>query len=753
MKAPAEIDGYRVVGVLGRGGMGEVFEVEDPAVGRRLALKLGPGPGAEPDEQERFAREGEVLARVRHPNLVRVHAVGRSERGAYLLMERVEGEPLDRVLEAGALPPQQAASLVRELAGAVAALHAAGVVHRDIKPQNVLLRADGSPVLVDLGLALDTSKERLSRTGSLLGTPACMSPEQARGDPRAVGPASDVYALGALLFWLLCGRPLFGSLGGLPLLDAVARLEPEWPPDAGHVPSALRALCLRALAKRPEARPRLEEWRSGLEAYLEGRQDAPPGRRRRAVLLGAAVGGGLVGVALMAVFLGGRRAAEPRGVLPAPGGGVVGPPAGTSPPGGGRRAERSAEPVPSGLVAALNDGRASEEDFARARELLAAGGKGTARLRRAYLRGRLASGAPRVVARLGEGPRHGRVCWFDEDRFLWVGREQDVVLGWRRGSDAEPVFRAAASREKGWRETRPRVAWERLWLSGGEGGRELRARAWGSGPPLLSSPGEGTVTAVALGRRGEQRLLAVARRPKRVQDPARIVVYSLEDGGLRAVQRLEGGHAATFSRSGLEDERPPLVTDLVFADEGRLLVSAGHAGWVCEWDLSPVGAEAAASSRPRARLLVSTKRRLTLPHRPGAAVGLALRPGSEEQSVAVAAGSAGSVYLLELPGLRLRTHYELRAGVRAREVLFSPDGRFLYLVGGGRLAEGALRGALFAVDLEADAVVTERGFSDWELRSFDVSPGGRRLLVAAEAGSGSAAQLWEWEVDVPPERR
>ncbi|MBX3471351.1 MAG: protein kinase [Planctomycetes bacterium] len=265
---------YEVVRELGRGGMGVVYEVTDPALPRRLALKLILDH-ADPDALARFGREVELLARVRHPNVVAVHAVGRAPEGPYVLMDLVEGEPLSRLV--GRLDAARAVEVVRALCDAVGALHAQGVLHRDLKPQNVIVRPDGRPVLLDFGLACDPAGGRsLTRTGQVLGTPRYMAPEQAEGKTQApLDARADVYGLGAVLFELLAGAPPFAEVDGGPwaLLLAVVEREPRWP----EVDPALGTVLRRAMAKRPDDRyATAAELSVALRQATEGTLAPPP---------------------------------------------------------------------------------------------------------------------------------------------------------------------------------------------------------------------------------------------------------------------------------------------------------------------------------------------------------------------------------------------------------------------------------------------------------------------------------------------
>ena len=252
---PQLIGPYRVLRELGRGGMGVVYEVEHPqAPDRRLALKTLLTQGVDPQELLRFQREAELLARIRHPHVVHVHDLGRHGPLAYLVMERVEGQSLQRALSREPLPLPEVVRVLEALGSAVDALHAQGIVHRDLKPQNVMLRPDGSPVLLDFGLARDLGGERLTQTGAALGTPQYMAPEQFDGIPSRIGPPADVYGLGAILYACLTGQPPFTG-HAISLAHRVLNTAPA--PPSRLRPDAVRldAVCLRALSKSPAARP------------------------------------------------------------------------------------------------------------------------------------------------------------------------------------------------------------------------------------------------------------------------------------------------------------------------------------------------------------------------------------------------------------------------------------------------------------------------------------------------------------------
>jgi eukaryotic-like serine/threonine-protein kinase len=249
-----QVPGYEVEAVLGRGGMGVVYKARQRALDRPVVIKmLLAGPFASPRELERFRREAAALACLRHPNVVQVFDAGDVEGRPYFAMELVEGGSLARILSGMPQSARPAAALVATLAGAVEAAHQAGIVHRDLKPANVLITADGNPKVSDFGLARRLGGEDgLTRTGAALGTPSYMAPEQAEGRAEAVGPAADVYSLGAILYEQLTGRPPFRAETDLETVQQVISREPV-PPSRlnATVPRDLETVCLKCLHKDP----------------------------------------------------------------------------------------------------------------------------------------------------------------------------------------------------------------------------------------------------------------------------------------------------------------------------------------------------------------------------------------------------------------------------------------------------------------------------------------------------------------------
>jgi serine/threonine-protein kinase len=249
-----QVPGYQVEAMLGHGGMGVVFRARHLRLGRLIALKMAlAGSYAGPHERERFRREAEAVAALCHPNVVQVYDVGDADGRSYFTMELMEGGSLARKLSGAPQPPRQAAALIATLAGALQAAHEAGVVHRDLKPGNILLTADGTPKVADFGLArrLDAD-ERLTFSGAFIGTPSYTAPEQALGDRGAVGPRTDVYALGAILYECLTGRPPFRAGTAEATLRQVVADEPVAPRRLNpSVPRDLETVCLKCLHKEP----------------------------------------------------------------------------------------------------------------------------------------------------------------------------------------------------------------------------------------------------------------------------------------------------------------------------------------------------------------------------------------------------------------------------------------------------------------------------------------------------------------------
>jgi WD40 repeat protein len=280
------VPGYEVLGELGKGGMGVVFKARQAGFGRTVALKMIRHAEAGLAERVRFRVEVEAVGRLQHPNVVQVFEAGEHLGTLFFSMEYCPGGNLAGRLDGTPWPAERAALLVRTLAEAVHAAHRAGVIHRDLKPANVLLAADGTPKVADFGLAKLLDEDgRYSCSGAVLGTPNYMAPEQAEGRSRHIGPAADVWALGAILYELLTGRAPFVAANPLDTLLQVVHQEPVPLRRLLRLPRDLETICLKCLLKDPAKRyTTARDLADDLGRFLESK----PIQARRAGLLARA---------------------------------------------------------------------------------------------------------------------------------------------------------------------------------------------------------------------------------------------------------------------------------------------------------------------------------------------------------------------------------------------------------------------------------------------------------------------------------
>ncbi|HET9984525.1 MAG TPA: serine/threonine-protein kinase, partial [Longimicrobiales bacterium] len=276
---------YQALRKIGEGGMGQVYLARHLRIDRLCAVKvLHAHLTRDPESVGRFSREATTAARIRHPNVVEIHDCGEGDDGlVYIAMEWVEGKPLAQLLrDEGAFEPERATRLARQIAGALGAAHQAGIMHRDLKPDNILVAAPGTPEeaakVVDFGIAkaVQGVTEALTRTGFVVGTPRYMSPEQLTAEP--LDPRSDLYSLGCILFEMLTGQEAWG--GGDAL---ITRRLTEAPPSARQrnpaVPTSLDRIVLRLLSRSAEQRFQTAEELDAALAAVEGAARARPAKR------------------------------------------------------------------------------------------------------------------------------------------------------------------------------------------------------------------------------------------------------------------------------------------------------------------------------------------------------------------------------------------------------------------------------------------------------------------------------------------
>ena len=270
---------YEVVSELGRGGMGAVFKAWDPQDRTHVAVKLLL-QASDPRQLSRFRREAQVMQRLQHPNVVPVRGYGEDGGRPYLVMDLVAGEPLDQRIEArGPLSPSLTAEIGRSLASALAAGHAQGILHRDVKPSNVLLRTDGEVLLTDFGLAKDVNLDatQLTVEGGFMGTLGFAAPEQAQGRAELMGPPCDVYGLGATLYYTLSGRPPFEGRSMIEIVDAQQRPPVSLRSLRPEIPQELAALVACCLEPELSARYRsCELVERDLRVFLSGERPGAP---------------------------------------------------------------------------------------------------------------------------------------------------------------------------------------------------------------------------------------------------------------------------------------------------------------------------------------------------------------------------------------------------------------------------------------------------------------------------------------------
>src|SRR6266568_4642206 len=248
---------YELLEQIGRGGQGVVFRAHQKSLNRTVALKvIRLGQWASEAHVKRFRREAEAAARLEHPCIVPIYEVGERDGSCYFSMKFVEGGQLDEVIRREPMPPRRAAELIAKVARTVHYAHEHGILHRDIKPGNILLDAKGEPHLTDFGLArLVESESTVTRTLEVLGTPSYMAPEQAVGNNAAIGSVTDVYGLGAVLYQLLTGQPPFAGGTTYETIKLLLDTKPRQPRLLNpKIDRDLSTICLKCLEKDPNRR-------------------------------------------------------------------------------------------------------------------------------------------------------------------------------------------------------------------------------------------------------------------------------------------------------------------------------------------------------------------------------------------------------------------------------------------------------------------------------------------------------------------
>jgi len=270
---PVRLGRYHIEGQIARGGMGVVFKAKQEGLDRLVAIKMMlPGPAGDAETVRRFEREARSAARLKHPNIVAIHEIGDYRGIPFFSMDFVDGPSLEDAMHQAPIPPRRIAEIIRDVARAVQFAHDHGIVHRDLKPGNVMLEKD-VPRLTDFGLAKDVaSQSLLSMTGEIMGTPSYMSPEQAEGRVRELGPSTDVYSLGAVLYRVLVGRPPHEAATPIATVHDVIHRDPPEPLKLNkQCPAELSAITMKAMEKEPRDRyTSAEELAKDLDRFLAG---------------------------------------------------------------------------------------------------------------------------------------------------------------------------------------------------------------------------------------------------------------------------------------------------------------------------------------------------------------------------------------------------------------------------------------------------------------------------------------------------
>ena len=284
------IGDYDILGEIARGGMGVVYKARQRTLKRIVALKvLRGGEGASEEDLTRFLREAKAAASLSHPNIVPIHELSVDKGRHFFTMDYIDGTPLDRILEKGPLPPYAACEILETVARAIQYAHEHGIIHRDLKPANIIIDRRGRPMITDFGLAVnllaDVRSQRMTRAGAVMGTIPYIPPEQASGKVELIDARSDVYALGAVFYEMLTGRPPFQGDTQYELMRRVIHQEPIPPRKLNpRIHPDAETICLKCLEKERNLRYHsAEALADDCRAFLHGEilQARPVPRYRR----------------------------------------------------------------------------------------------------------------------------------------------------------------------------------------------------------------------------------------------------------------------------------------------------------------------------------------------------------------------------------------------------------------------------------------------------------------------------------------
>lgn len=247
------VDNYELLSKIGAGGMGVVFKAKDIYLSRLVAIKfIITSSSAGSRMVERFYREAEVSANLNHDNIIKIYKVGMYNNSPYMVMEFIEGMALSEYCENNKISLNEKMEILIKTARALHLAHSHQIIHRDIKPANVMIRKDGTPIVMDFGIArLNRDSKSLTRTGEIMGSPKYMAPEQVEGRKREIGPHTDIYALGGVMYYLMLGKPPIEEESILKIMYRIVNVPPKQiralDPD---IPEALEEVCLTALEKK-----------------------------------------------------------------------------------------------------------------------------------------------------------------------------------------------------------------------------------------------------------------------------------------------------------------------------------------------------------------------------------------------------------------------------------------------------------------------------------------------------------------------